>query len=127
MNLVKNQDSIAVLTDKSFRLTSKPDADLFQKITSALKKENAVSRIDELNLSYLSVKSIGRCPVCQSKGDFIPRDDACFVAKCQNNDCKLIWEAKPSNNGRVFISKIEGNENKTFKYSGRWSMMFTVS
>jgi transcriptional regulator with PAS, ATPase and Fis domain len=35
------------------------------------------------------LRELAICPCCQSGGDFIARDNLCFIVQCQSSDCQL--------------------------------------
>jgi len=127
MSMMDASKDYECLTSKSSRLVALPSKVELDDLENILARENARQSLSQLKEYAGLLKQLSICPCCQGEGRFTPRDNRCFVAQCQKNDCNLEWNVSISAGRRVLTTSVAGEGGDDFKVMGRWSSSFNLS
>ena len=127
MKIMAASNAFEEISSKSSRLVFLPSPDEISELREALVKENAKSSLANLNTNYDVLKSLERCPCCQTRGTFIARDNRCFVAECKNQDCNVKWSVSPKGESRVINLSTADQSKLSFIENGRWWAAIQIS
>jgi hypothetical protein len=126
MSLIQESEAFECLSSKSCRLVALPSEEELEGIKNALRRDNAMQSLSNLEKCLCLLRELSICPCCQSPGDFTSRDNLCFIVQCQSRDCQLEWGVSSKEGKRVFSMAVD-EQGADFRVQGRWAAFLELA